>query len=106
MQHELQLHRLEAGPDPDAGELDARVLVAGGQPRVELAQLGSAQEPAHGDVAVVRFGRRRWWRGLGRFSQLALERLELRTPGALSVCAWTCRQRVHRLLQRDPGEDD
>src|SRR5947208_10263988 len=63
MQHELQLHRLEAGPDPDAGELDARALVAGGQPRVELAQLGSAQEPAHGDVAVVRFGRRRRWRG-------------------------------------------
>src|SRR5438552_2737624 len=106
MQHELQLHRLEAGPGPDAGELDARALVAGGQPRVELAQLGSAQEPAHGDVAVVRFGRRRRWRGLGRFSQLALERLGLRTLDALGVCTWTCRQRVHRLLHRDPGEDD
>src|SRR5207248_7713037 len=93
-------------PEPDAGELDARALVAGRQLRVELAQFGSAQKPADGDVAVVRFGGRRRRGGPGWFSQLALERLELRTPGALGVCAWTVRQRVHRLLHREPGEGD
>src|SRR6267143_77625 len=40
MQHELQLQRL-AGPDPDAGELDAGALVAGWQLRVELTQFRS-----------------------------------------------------------------
>src|SRR2546426_1165812 len=106
MQHELELHRLHSGPDPEAGELDARLLVAGWQLRVDLDQFRSAQEPAQRDVAVVRFRGRRRRHGLGWLSELALEGFELRTPGALGVCSRAFRQRGHHLPDRDPREDD